>query len=123
MGDSLHEFSVMERTVRRILERLNGENYERVLKVRMVVGELTHLSEEQMKFSFQVLTKGTPLEGSVLEIVKKRAKVKCEECSYHGEIPRVDESYLLPLFKCPSCGGKLIILEGRECYVDSVEVE
>ncbi|HDI10523.1 MAG TPA: hydrogenase maturation nickel metallochaperone HypA, partial [Euryarchaeota archaeon] len=61
----MHEFSVMERTVRRILERLNGENYERVLKVRMVVGELTHLSEEQMKFSFQVLTKGTPLEGSV----------------------------------------------------------
>lgn len=121
----MHEYSVMSGVVGAILERIKGMNVKRVERVDMIVGELTFLSPEQMKFAFEVLSEGTLLEGAELNIEIRKARIKCRKCGYEGGMS-VEESeeyhYELPIFKCPKCGGDVDIIEGKECTVKNAKL-
>ncbi|MCD6512697.1 MAG: hydrogenase maturation nickel metallochaperone HypA [Thermoplasmata archaeon] len=121
----MHEYSVMTGVVNSILDKIKGMNVKRVERVDMIVGELTFLSPEQMKFAFDVLTEGTLLEGAELNIEVKKARIKCRKCGYEGSM-HVEESkeyhFELPVFKCPKCGGEIDIIEGKECMVKNAKI-
>ncbi|RLF49835.1 MAG: hydrogenase maturation nickel metallochaperone HypA [Thermoplasmata archaeon] len=122
----MHEFSVMQGVVSAVLSALEGRSYDKVVSVKLVVGELTFLAKEQLRFAFHVLTEGTDLEGASIDIITKKAVVRCEKCGYRGGL-RVDDDpryhYALPVFLCPKCGGCVEIVEGKECFVESVVLE
>ena len=121
----MHEISVMTQLVETILEEIEKYDYEKVESVEFVIGELTFLAEEQLKFAFEILSEKTPLKGAELKIIKKDPVIKCKNCDYSGPIEfKEDPTYhmISPYFACPKCEGEVEIIEGRECMVKNVEL-
>ncbi|MGB9635874.1 MAG: hydrogenase maturation nickel metallochaperone HypA [Thermoplasmata archaeon] len=122
----MHEFSAMQSIVNTILSKLKEYRVKAVEKVILEIGKLTFLGSEQLKFAFEVLTKDTMLEGAALEILEIEPVVKCEKCGYTGALQYENADIyhvMLPVFRCPSCGGKVEVVRGRECAIKSINME
>ncbi len=121
----MHEVSIITSILESVLEELKKYEIERVEEIVLLVGDLTFLGDEQLTFAYEVLTKGTILEGSKLTIEKEPIMVECSECMYEGEVDYLkDESYrnLVPIISCPKCGKKVEVTKGRSCMVRSAKV-
>jgi hydrogenase nickel incorporation protein HypA/HybF len=116
---TMHEFSLCEGIVsgvRQELEKIE-QKPARLLKTRIVVGGLHQIVEDTLVFAYEVLTRDTPMKGSVLEILKKAVTCKCRDCAWSGEI-------IQPLFRCGVCtSGNVEIISGNELYIESLEVD
>jgi Zn finger protein HypA/HybF involved in hydrogenase expression len=105
----LHEYSLMQNVVATILEELKkseGCPGGPALTVNLKVGAMAVHSAEATIQAYQVLTKGTRLENSKLELTIEPATVKCLQCGYQGPLPAgtVDPHDASPLIPCPRCG-------------------
>ncbi len=119
----MHEYSVMNQLVSALLDELEERNVNRVKEVRIEVGELTFLGEDQLKFAYETLGKDTVLEGSELKVKSVKSEVKCEECGYEGGIDyseRPEVHYDVPVISCPECGSKPGIIKGKETKIVGV---
>ncbi len=122
----MHEFSMTEMVVKQVLASLSSYEVIKVERVDLLVGELTFLGEEQMKFAYDVLVKGTVLEGSELRITRSPALVECPACGFRGPITHEDNPAFhvtSPVFSCPECGGRVEIISGKECTVTGIRAE
>jgi hydrogenase nickel incorporation protein HypA/HybF len=94
---------------------VSGAGGRKVAAVTVVVGELSSVSEEPVRFGFEVLSKGTLAQDAVLTFVKVPASLRCRECQR--------EFGLDGRGACPGCGKRNSdVVRGRECYVESIEV-
>ena len=108
-----------------ILKELEKYNAERVEEVTLVIGEMTNLGQEQMEFAYEIVTKGTKLEGSKLTIESERIRVVCKECGYEGEVKMLESDYgehTIPILACPKCNGKVKVLAGQTCRVKNLRI-
>ena len=64
----MHEFSIASSIVENVLELAERERASKVLEVRLVIGEFTHIEGEQVRFCFEAIVQGTALEGAVLVV-------------------------------------------------------
>lgn len=113
----MHELSVTQSMLNLVLEEAALRNVNKVTKVNLVIGELTGLDGESIKFYFDVLSENTIAHGAELNFTKVRAQFKCREC---GNVFERDNF----TFNCPICGAKGIMAnKGKEFYIDSIEVE
>ncbi|WP_309493225.1 hydrogenase maturation nickel metallochaperone HypA [Candidatus Hecatella orcuttiae] len=122
----MHEYSFTAQIVEKILDEASKRRAKKILAVRLTIGKLTFLSVEQVKFCYQALVKGTPLEGSTLHVQEKEGVVKCELCGYRGPISYEENPayhFRLPVFRCPKCGNDIQVVEGKECIIKSVKME
>jgi hydrogenase nickel incorporation protein HypA/HybF len=122
----MHEFSAASQMVNLVLTEAQRRKVKRVLEVRVIIGKLSFLNPEQVRFAYELLAEGTILEGSNLQIEEKEALVKCSSCGFKGEIKPEDNPYYhfgIPVLRCPKCGGEVEIVEGREFTVKSIKVE
>ncbi|WAM30943.1 hydrogenase maturation nickel metallochaperone HypA [Caldicellulosiruptor naganoensis] len=112
----MHEYYVTQQLIKIAEDELKEIKPKKVLSIKVVVGELSGIIDESLKFYFDILTKGTILEGSKLEIVQKKALLFCNSCQSLFE--RTKD------FLCPKCKslGKLTEY-GREFYIESIEVD
>lgn len=114
--------------VQSVLEEAEKQKAKRVLEVHLIIGKLTFLGLEQVRFAYKVLVKGTIMEGSKLFIKEKDAKVKCTNCGYEGEFGYEDDpKYHIPAIptitlRCPKCKGTVEIVGGRECLIKTVKL-
>jgi hydrogenase nickel incorporation protein HypA/HybF len=120
----MHEVSVMSGIVESVLKELERHDFLRVEEVQLVLGELTFLGEEQLRFAYEVITRGTPLEGSRLVIVPEGTELECLECGYKGKAEMVGEEFhmAMPSLACPRCHGRVRVLKGQSCRVTSLKV-
>ncbi len=119
----MHEYSVMKQLVSALLDELEGRDIDRVKEVRVEVGDLTFLGEQQLKFAYEALSKETILEGSELNVEKKEAKVRCGECGYEGGVEYADDAafhFNVPVISCPECGEQPEIIQGKETKIMGV---
>jgi len=122
----MHEFSMTEMVVKQVIASLSSYDVVRVERVDLLVGELTFLGEEQMKFAYGVLAKGTVLEGSELKITHSPALVECPACGFRGPITHEDNPAFhitSPVFCCPECGGRVKVVSGKECIITGIRAE
>ena len=113
----MHEYSVMKQLVSALLDELEGRDIYKVKEVRLEIGELTFLGEDQLSFAYEVLGKDTILEGSELSVKEIEATVRCDECGYEGGVEYSDEKAFhlnVPVNSCPECGAKPEIVKGKE---------
>lgn len=125
MKKAMHEVSIMSSIIESVLEELRKYQVEKVEEINLVIGELTFLGVEQLQFAFEVLSKGTILEGAQLTIDSEKVKVRCTACNYEGPINYSDGSdshYALPILACPSCGERVDVILGKSCTVKSVRM-
>jgi len=113
----MHEYPITQSIVRISSEEAEKHKAEKVVEIRIVVGELSGLVPECIQDYFDILSKGTPVEGASLKIQKISPKIHCEECNFESDMmPRI--------YNCSKCGSsKVKIVGGKEFYIDSMEVE
>lgn len=121
----MHEFSMTKQIVENILLQAKKHDAKNVIQVNLVIGKLTFLGIEQVRFSYEILVKGTIMEGSKLHIEEKDGHVECSECGYEGNINYEDDPIyhvLSPTLRCPKCKGVVQITGGKECTIKSIKL-
>ena len=122
----MHEFSIMSQVVQTILAEAEKNKLQTISKVRLEIGELTFLGEEQLKFCFDVLAKDNILSTSELIIETIKPEVKCTGCGYSGELEYLEKDefhFRLPKFTCPKCDGQVKIVKGKGCTIRDITGE
>jgi hydrogenase nickel incorporation protein HypA/HybF len=110
----MHELSIAESVVRIASEHAAGR---RVVKVELRVGHLRQVVPSALSFAFELVARGTPVEGAALEIEEVPAAGVCRACEAETPLPR------FPL-SCRRCGGLDVeVTRGEELLVDSLELE
>lgn len=121
----MHEFSLMSQIIKVVLEEKEKHGLKDVEQVILEIGTLVFIGKEQMKNVFNIITKDTVLSNAQLIIEDREAKVSCSACGYSGgleqkEFGNEEMHFNLPSFACPKCGGRITILEGRDCIVKNI---
>ncbi len=113
LGAALELFKVVE-------EKARENNLNKVMKVRVKVGEASGIESDFLKHSFlDHIFPETIADGADLEIIVEKVGAMCKDCGV-----RIDISKDAPVMKCPSCGSyKFEITEGKDVYLDSIEGE
>ena len=121
----MHEFSMTTQIVENVLREAEKHNAKKVTEVHLVIGKLTFLGIEQVRFSYNILVEGTMMKGSKLYIAEKNGIVKCSSCGYEGDFMYEDDPMYhisTPTLRCPKCGGLVKIVGGRECTIKSIKL-
>ena len=121
----MHEFSMTTQIVENVLREAEKHNAKKVTEVHLIIGKLTFLGVEQVRFSYNILIDGTIMEGSKLYIEEKNGVVKCSICGYEGDFMYQDNpEYHIPTptLRCPNCEGVVRIVGGRECTIKSIKL-
>lgn len=122
----MHEFSIVSQLIEKVMEEARKRDAKKVIEVELDVGQLSFLNPEQMRFVYNVLSKGTILENSHLIINIIDAHIRCEVCGFDGKPNYADDtSYHIstPLFLCPVCGSPVEVLDGKRCIIKRVRLE
>jgi len=111
--------------VHSVLEEAERRRAKSVTEVHLVVGKLTFLGLEQVRFAYEALIKGTVLDGSRLVIEEQEGVVRCNHCGYEGGFRYEDDPMYhvpVPTLKCPKCGDIVTIAAGKECTIKSIKM-
>ncbi len=109
----MHELAITQN----IVDIAIGEAGDRrIMGINLVIGELSSVAEESIRFCFQAISQGTPAEGASLSLVRVPALIKCTHCANEFG---VDRQGVCP--RCGKIGGEVV--QGREFYIESIEVE
>ncbi|MGZ5383257.1 MAG: hydrogenase maturation nickel metallochaperone HypA [Acidimicrobiia bacterium] len=112
----MHEVAIVRGIVKAALEAAEQQPAGRIVGVSVVLGELSHISEDSLRFNFEVLSNGTRLEGAQVIIRTEPAQVTCWDCS------AANPSGPEPV--CPACGSARVeIAGGSQCYVESIDLD
>ena len=120
----MHEVSIISSIIDAVLEELGKYQVEKVEEVYLTLGSLTFLGEDQLQFAYDVLSKGTLLDGSRLVIEKEDVELLCRSCGFQGPPDHIDEDFhgLIPILRCPRCGEDVDVIRGKSCSVRSIRV-
>jgi hydrogenase nickel incorporation protein HypA/HybF len=120
----MHEFSVTSWIVDALLDLAKKQHSKKILEVHLKIGKMRALSIDQVKFCYDILAKGTALEGSELISEEVKGEVRCSNCEYHGEFNPEGDAYHfgIPPLVCPICGHSLVVEGGDECVIAKVRM-
>ena len=113
----MHEVSIMTEAVRLAVDTAQSAGAARVTRLRLRVGALSGVVAEALRFSFDVVCRGTPAEGATLEIEAVPGAGWCATCV--ADFPATDF-----INECPRChnpSGE--VRRGRELEIASVEMD
>jgi hydrogenase nickel insertion protein HypA len=121
----MHEYGLMQDVVKLALETCSREGGREALRVRIEVGEFAVASRESLETAYEILTRGTPLEGSSLEIAEVRGHAVCEACGFSGSAADLGDEVSEPpaLVLCPHCGSPLLVTAGAGIALVDVQLE
>ncbi|MGQ0456026.1 MAG: hydrogenase maturation nickel metallochaperone HypA/HybF [Hyphomicrobium sp.] len=107
----MHELSITRSIVAIVAEHAGGR---RVNRVTLEIGALSAVMPEAVRFCFDVVAKGTALEGAELDIVRVDAIARCRTCGAEFE--------QLTLFSPCACGSRdSARLSGEDLKIRSYE--
>lgn len=113
----MHELAITQ-SILDIARTAAAEHGARQVKsVRIMLGEYSGVVPQCIQSYFDVISKDTIAEGAVLDIQHLPVLIHCNACGQDSRIDRLHVS-------CPLCGStELKLLQGREFYIESIEVE
>ena len=112
----MHEQSIVASLLTTALEDAKKDNAQRIISIKLVVGELTGVEKDAVNFYFGFMAKGTIAEGASLEFNYTKPQLRCRECDIIFPRSRLE-------FICPGCNKKAVeLVGGRELYIDSMEI-
>ena len=113
----MHEYSITESLLSLALEQANKANASKITRINLLLGEMSGVVSECVQFYFDFLSKNTIAKGAELSFETKPTRVRCQKCEA-VYAPRDQD------WSCPACHETGIeIISGRECYMESIEVE
>lgn len=113
----MHEMSLCEGVLQILESESAKQNFKIVKKVALEIGPLSGVEVEALKFSFDVVMKGSLAENSELIIIETPATAWCMQCA---ETVTINERY----DDCPQCGSaQLQVTTGEELSIKELEVD
>jgi hydrogenase nickel incorporation protein HypA/HybF len=106
----MHELAITQSVVDAVTGRTGDA---RVASVRVRVGRLAGVVPDAMRFCFELVTAGTPLEGAALEFDQPEGRARCRTCG-----PTFELADLILL--CPCGSADVEVVAGRELAVAAV---
>ena len=111
----MHELAIMQSAVALCEREAVEKGFSRVRSIALAVGAVSGFYPGCMFEFFPAAALGSVAEGARLETRVIPAAIECPDCGYTGEAHGVE---------CPRCGGwGFRLTQGREFYIDSIEVE
>ena len=113
----MHEYSITESMLSLALEKANEANASKITKINVVLGELSGVVDDCVQFNFNLLSKDTIADGAELSFTRVGTKLRCRQCE--AIFPPQNHDW-----SCPDCReAKVEIIAGRECRIESIEVD
>ena len=108
----------MESAMDMVRRHVSEQNASRVGRIVLRIGALSGVEKESLRFAFDVVSRGSPAEGAVLDIEDVAAAVYCPACrrEFEGTTPGF-------IFTCPGCGDLCgEVRRGRELELSRIEM-
>jgi hydrogenase nickel incorporation protein HypA/HybF len=114
----MHELSIVESLLEQVLQETQRVGAKgRVRRLELIIGRLSGVNCDSVRFAFDMLARDTFLENADLIIREPDASCRCCACLGQTEI----EEFVA---ECPRCGSRDIVIEGgRQLLLQSIEVE
>ena len=113
----MHELALTQSILHIVEEAVKGHQVQRVKEVRLKIGDYSGVVTESLTYYFGLLSRDTAAQDAVLKLEKLPILMTCRDCGWSGEINKHH-------IECPRCRGiNLRLDQGREFYVESIEVE
>lgn len=113
----MHEMSLCEGVLQALQDNARTQGYQRVKTVWLEIGALSGVEVEAMRFSFDVVTRGSLADHARLEIIDVPGEAWCMQCS--KSVPAKQR-----FDACPDCGSyQLQVTAGEEMKIKELEVE
>lgn len=107
----MHELSIAESVVESVRARTGDRP---VTIVRLRVGQLSGVVPAALRFCFELVVAGTPLEDAELEIEQTPGLAHCRTCDS-------DFGISIPILLCECGSADVEVVAGSELQVSSVE--
>lgn len=114
---TLHEMSIAQSVIDIVKEEMVNNHAAVLRSIHLRIGEMAAVVPESLSFCFEVITKGTELDGAelIMDVVPLRGF--CRSCEKEFRI----ENYA---FSCPECDSTEIdTLSGQELSIVEIEVD
>jgi hydrogenase nickel incorporation protein HypA/HybF len=113
----MHELSVVESLLTVALEHAEKAQATRVVKIHLVVGDLSGVVDDMVSFYFGFLSEKSIAAGATIVFTHRPVRLRCRACDLVFSPEVLD-------FHCPNCQTQEVdVIGGRELYVDGLEVE
>ena len=113
----MHELSIANSIVEIVAEHARQHGGGRVTGVTLRIGRLSCVHEDALRYSFDLVTEGTPLAGASLAVIEVPVRIWCGLCDAEVELPGIQR------FACPACGHLSgDIRAGRELDIESIQI-
>lgn len=113
----MHEMSIAQSLVDILTEEMSRHHAATLRSARLHIGQLSAIVPESLSFCFEVITKGTNMEGARLDMEIIPLKGVCKRCRKEFEI----KDYA---FVCPHCESPEIeTVAGQDLSIVEMEVE
>lgn len=111
---TMHELSVTQSILDIALKNSAGR---KVKQINLVIGQFSSIVDDSVQFYWDVISKETAAEGSVLHFERIPGEMTCQQCR-HVFRPTAET------FDCPDCSSPFVkITKGEEFQVESIDVE
>lgn len=113
----MHEASITESILSLALEKAQEAGAQKVTRINLVLGDLSGVVGDCVQMYFEVIGQDTIASDAKLSFKLQPTVLKCRKCG--KEFTPDDLNW-----ECPDCHeANVEILSGRECYMESIEVE
>jgi len=113
----MHELPVSISILSIVLQQAKTVQATRIRQVNLTIGKLSGIVPEFIQLQFHLLSRDTIAAGAKLSIHQPPAKLRCLNCDTIFSLD--DQNWV-----CPNCCEREVeVVSGRECYVESMEVE
>jgi hydrogenase nickel incorporation protein HypA/HybF len=113
----MHELAITQSMFDIVLKQAEHAHAKKVIKINLVIGEMTGVVSESVQFYLDFLTKNTIAEGAIVDIKMVPPQAQCCNCNRTFELKEFD-------WTCPNCQGKIInVIAGKELFLESIEVD
>jgi len=123
----MHEGTIARAVLNTILNVAHRNEAEKVVSVKLEVGEICLVNTKQLIDIIKILSHDTIARDAEFSVSEVKTRIKCKDCSYSGGINYKESDpnwhYKLPIFTCVRChSNNTELLEGREMKIKSIDV-
>ena len=112
----MHELTITQNILEIALEHAQKAGATRIGRINLVIGEMTGVAEECVRFYIGALGRGTAAEAAELAVRRVPITAICRNCAERFEVR--DFRWACP--SCQSTGSDIVA--GKELFVESIEV-
>ena len=113
----MHELAITQSLLDLVLEEAAKAGASKVLKINVVLGEMSGVVDQFVEFNFDLLSKDTAAEAATISFQNIPKQARCRKCNHVFHPEDI-------CWSCPNCQStELEMIAGNELYVESIEVE